>query len=286
MDSMDFGSRKFYRNADLYKMEIIGDNLGSAAVPYDAPETLKKNVLAALRAYGLGINSIDYVKRKYGDSWIFPSPETAKESFYSLLTTIRFEAESISSIFANGVIRPKHVGLLAAEGALLRLWGSFHSVILLISQKYAFESFSILRMIFEQIAWSFYVYEMLGEEKIVNTKSHKTIAKLKELIPNSGRLYGLLSTQAHLDPIIHNQYLKYDDKRYFVIYSSPELINIALYLLLYLVDTYRIISERISYEFVDKLKAWDKQESGRLILLTNRPLSDKIEQFELKLFPA
>jgi hypothetical protein len=249
-------NKLFTPKFNLFEMEIIGNHLFSAAIPYNSSFELKKDILSVLQAHTLGVTSIDYVRKKYGEDLKLPEPDLEKRNLLKILDKINNEINSVKNIFINEVIRPKHVGLLAAEAALLRLWASFQSVILLISQSYSFEIFPILRMILEQIAWSYTVYEINAE--IIYIKPYTTISKLKGLAKIVGRLYGVLSSQAHLDPSIHNQYLKIADNRYYIIYSSSNLISYSLYLCLLTTDIYRIVSEKISIDFITKLMAWRK----------------------------
>ena len=139
-------------------------------------------------------------------------------------------------------------------------------------------------MVLEQIAWAYNIYELNDEEKVMSTKQNTSITKLKGLIKFAGRLYGVLSNQTHLDPSIHNQYLKNTEDKYYVIYSSLRLMNYSLYLFLLIVDIYRIVSEKISNEFIGEFNAWKKNNFGELFLLNNRPLSDDVRQLEEKLF--
>jgi len=58
---------------DFFEMELIGDYLMLVAVPIDAPETLNRNVVAAIKA-SMSFASVDYVRKTYGEEWKFPPP--------------------------------------------------------------------------------------------------------------------------------------------------------------------------------------------------------------------
>lgn len=54
---------------DFYEMELIGDTSVLVGVPIDAPETMKRNIIAAIKATYGNFSSIDYVLKRYGQEW-------------------------------------------------------------------------------------------------------------------------------------------------------------------------------------------------------------------------
>jgi hypothetical protein len=271
-------------NYDLDEMEPIGDHFLSAAMPYDAPIDLKRNIIAVLKAYSLGLSSVDYVIKKYGSLWEFPLPSEDQKEFHRLLRRIKNEIIFVIKLFNYVTTRPNYLGLRYAEATLIRLKGSFRSTTLLISNGYPLEALSICRLILEQISWAYCIHNFTDAEKIKNMKPHKTISFLKRLLGDVGKLYGWLNIITHVDPAYNHQYagLSADDN-VIIKYNIPELTNIVLHCLLRLTDIFRIVSEYIFGQFMEKMQAWEKDEKGNLILCENRPLSEEIKKLTQKL---
>ncbi|MDP2285472.1 MAG: hypothetical protein Q8L06_15140, partial [Pseudohongiella sp.] len=88
MDDFEKLFRKSFEKPanDLYEMELIGDHQMRIGVPIDAPEELKRRVLAAMKSYQARLKSVDYTLKRYGEYWKYPDP-SEEESF--LLYTLR-----------------------------------------------------------------------------------------------------------------------------------------------------------------------------------------------------
>lgn len=270
-------------NYDLDEMEVIGDWIFSAAVPYDAPKQLKKNVLAALKAVGGNYQSIDYVLKRFGDIWVFPDPPEEKEIFYRILRELKQEIESIINSISS--YKSVYLGERLARNALVRLKASFRSSTLLISQGYFFEPTAICRLILEQIAWAYSIYEINDKEKISNLKPTKAISKLKKLVRYSGSLYGTLNIVTHIDPEYDHDYsFETEDGIIFINYTIPDKIFLVLYFLLINADIFRIASEYIFRYYDISLRSWEKNKKGEMILVKDRPLNKEIKLVSKKLF--
>jgi hypothetical protein len=130
--------------------------------------------------------------------------ETA--SARKLLRAVRYEVDRVIRELCNGDPRPDRLGLFASEAALVRLKTSFRSTAHVLRERYTFEAAVLSRLILEQIAWAYAVHSLTGKAvfRVIPTK---VIGQLKEVFPQAGQLYGMLSTYAHIDPEITNQYL-------------------------------------------------------------------------------
>ncbi|MCR8660176.1 hypothetical protein [Paenibacillus endoradicis] len=89
--------------------------------------------------------------------------------------------------------------ILVYFNSMGRLRASFESSVVLLRYGYYIESSPVFRLIYEQIAWS---HSIIGKDidEINKTKVTGQIKILNELIPNSKKLYGKYSAEAHLDP--------------------------------------------------------------------------------------
>jgi hypothetical protein len=262
---------------DFYEMQLIGDHLFTVAVPIDSEEDLKKKVIGAVKAHLAGQKSVDYVLKRYGKHWSFPSPD---ENILKLLNALRAVDDTVVSVItkiSEAENKPENVGLFAAEMALMRLKTTFKSTQLLILQGYSFEAAALCRVILEQFGFAFAVYEMEDTEKIFKIKPSKTISNLKKLMPYSGRLYGELSSRTHIDPKENRQYIVRKDGSFYVRYNLHEDSKIILYYICLLAIDFENISNTISGEYFVKHK-YDKFINSDVN--RRRILEDTIESIE------
>lgn len=266
---------------DFDDMELmIGDHLFQVALPYDASEELISNVAAAVKATSLRLKSIDYTRKVYSQHWDCTGLDKERRDFCLFLTKIKEEISLISESFSNGVMRPSHLGLMAAEGGMLRVSASFRAAISLAKRGYYFESLAISRLILEQMAWAFCIHKSENEDEIIKTAASKCITGLKKIVPASGRLYGLLCKMTHVSPEYHGEYLKERNGMMTVIYSSKKSCYSAVFCILQLLDLYRIISEHISWDYIDNPLTCEKNSSGEIKILSERPMKKTIWDFE------
>lgn len=237
---------------DFFEMELIGDHSMLVGVPIDAPETLKRNVVAAIKATYMNFSSIDYVVKRYGQQWKFP-PSSAET--IELVNSLREMSQKVTEMveaLSAGIARPEHMGLFAAEMALIRLDASFRSAILLIRHGYPFEAAAICRLILEQLGWILTVHGKTELDDIISVKPQSTIGRLKALLPKAGRIYGILSNQAHMDPKDNRHYVGYDSEKGSAVvrFYLPEETKIILNALRVLTDLYVSIVRYVSGDYI------------------------------------
>ena len=93
---------------------------------------------------------------------------------------------------------------------MVRLRESFKSVLNLMEKGFYIECSTILRLIYEQLCLACYVIDETDKEKIKSNWSNKDIKFLKEKInPDYGKLYSLLSDEAHLSINVAAKYLNF-----------------------------------------------------------------------------
>lgn len=268
---------------DLDEIEIISDFTFWAAIPYDAPLELKRNVLAALKSCGMNFSSIDYALKKYGDIWEFPDPSEAFKSLHRILRQLKQEIESI--VKKISCYKSEYLGGRLARDALVRLKASFRSSTLLISRGYFFEPTAICRLILEQIAWAYNIHTTNNKNKIKNLKPTKAISILKQIVPYVGSLYGALNTVTHIDPEYDHHYsLETEEGIILINYIMPDRVFLVLYFLLIIADIFRIVSEYIFNDYGISLISWKKDKKGEIILVKDRPLTKDIKWISKRIF--
>jgi hypothetical protein len=186
--------------SDFYEMELVGTDFMLVGVPLDTPAELKKRIVGATVSYHMNLNSIDYTIRRYLDAW---EPRAIPAEEQRLLATLRAISEKVDALVSAMLDSKPHEGtpgVVAAEAALLRLKTTFAAALFLIAQAKAFEAAAMVRLVLEQCAWAFAVRAHASEVAVRNTSPTGAVSALRNIAPFAGRLYGILSEQAHLDP--------------------------------------------------------------------------------------
>lgn len=96
---------------------------------------------------------------------------------------------------------------------LQRVLGSFQSVAILIKNSMYFDTNCLLRSILEQIGHAYQIIPAKEPEDVEKLISTKGITALKEIIPEAGYLYGLLSNFVHNGKEIWSEFLETEDQQ-------------------------------------------------------------------------
>lgn len=92
--------------------------------------------------------------------------------------------------------------------SMIRIVSSFQSAAILLRHGFYVEVMSIFRMILEQLAWGCYLIKETDETKIPKNRTQNNTKYLKEVLGDDfGKLYGHLSSEAHLEPKEIGKYL-------------------------------------------------------------------------------
>lgn len=92
---------------------------------------------------------------------------------------------------------------------MIRITSSFQSAAILLRHGFYVEVMSIFRMILEQLAWGCYLIKETDESKILKNRTQSNAKYLKEVLGDDfGKLYGYLSSEAHLEPKEIGKYLQ------------------------------------------------------------------------------
>ena len=252
-----------YLSGRFEDIEFIGNSMFTLGVPFDAPKDFKQRLWAAAQSYILGNRSMDYFYKRYGDQAEFSRPTENRRKLSSMLRLCSFSLERISSQFTNGVDRTSTLGLFASESALLRLSMSFKYAAFLLMQGATYESSSVLRLCLEQIAWAYDVH-LLDDDSLFDKSPTKSISKIKEIDPSSGRIYSLLSDYTHVHPKLQRTYLDFSLEYASVIYRDYDAALKLCDLYVKIVDLYVRTSELISHRYFTEIRSWTVGENGQL----------------------
>jgi hypothetical protein len=236
--------------------EIVGDHHNSVAAPEGCDPRLKKYLLAAMKAYYLDYNSIDYVLKTFGKKWVYSTKKfPIRELISEILYTAKFCYSQVLQRRRHLCDLPDKFGLVAAGGALLRLESSFKASTFLIQHGLYFESMCIQKLILEQLAWVNRVYE-IEDNSLYSFSPVKAISTLKNIMPNVGRLYAFINERAHLDTKMISQVVHVDKHGSYAVLSDLYRSLDAAIVLLTLADIFGIVMEKVyrdyfgTYEYV------------------------------------
>jgi hypothetical protein len=262
--------------------EFIG-GMVPIGVPFDAPLDFKKRLYAAAQSYVDGNKSVDYHLKRYGDLIDFKRPTEEQRELCNYLRAVLAEARSVYGELTSGIERESYLGLFASEICLARVFTSIRMASMMLLHGHLYEASAIMRVVLEQIAWAWAVHKR-DDNGIFTVSSTKSIGALKQLISSAGKKYSLLSDYTHINPNLQRQYIDFTEEFAAVVHKQPERsAQMAVYLG-YLVDDYRVVTERISFEYITKPIAWRKNENLGFMLVKDRPFLSTIEKFELKAF--
>jgi len=264
---------------DLEDFVRFGDHKIVIAVPPDSSTQLKRNLLAAAKAYFMGYRSIDHVLKKYGPSWnLETKPSRKQEVLNDMLRDITNKVRQTREWMDKIENKPDKVGLFAAGAALIRLETSFRAAKALIKRGYNFEALGVCRLILEQMAWAYNIHE-LEDGTVFKILPTKSVAKLKNLIPNAGHLYGLLSKQAHISPHSTLRYIRFTEPCPQVVLAMTEDGVSSAFILLLLADGFSIVVEYIYRELVPAVSCLVKDGNGKYCVNESRVFSQVISHY-------
>jgi hypothetical protein len=234
-------------------LEDFDDVEGKVLIPYNDPAGLEPGIRTVVIANKLGNRRLDYTQRRYVDGTSRPRKnEQFATEIRAYVAAYREAKHYIRRIrrklSTDGRRGPTH-GEYGASVVLQRLYSSFFCAHLLYRLGHRYEAHSVSRHILEQIAWAHSaatLTQLADIEKLVTTK---TITNLTRFIPFTGRLYGLLSRNVHLDYSGHGAFLSVAEEYGVVRYALPYFREYGE-VLLSLADAYGAVYEASQLEFV------------------------------------
>jgi hypothetical protein len=266
----------------LEGFEVVGSPRNNVAIHSDASLELKRYVAAAVIAHQLGLRSLDYALKKYAkDLNLKPHTDKERNLCTEILEQVKNNIDQTIEWMDKVENKPGRIGLFSAVAALMRLQASFAIASSLIKRGYNFEALSICRLILEQVAWAYDVHE-LEDETVFKRNPSNSIAKLKKILPEMGRLYGLLCKQVHISPHLVFSYMTVKEGNPVITLATTDGSADRAFILLSLADAFTVVSEYIYKDIasiVSDFSCLVKDKEGRYCLNKSRKLSKTIEHY-------
>ena len=194
-------------------------------------------------------------------------------------------------------IRPDGFVKTLFSFSMIRLKASFEAAMLLIRNGYYIELSSVFRMIYEQLSWECYLFTVnesqMRKEPSKLRSPQETVTFLKTTLNRNvyGKIYGILSTEAHLSVKKIMRYLDIhaNECKAEIIFQAEEIDDDDISMLLLLVATYVEVTslgikcfgfsdKTLEDDFTKRYDSWYKgviRQLSELILSNDLLLADQ-----------
>ncbi|WP_143074334.1 hypothetical protein [Nitrosomonas sp. Nm166] len=250
----------------LEDFDVIGTVQHLVLVPRgDYLEHLHENVRAAVIASTLGLSSIDYAKRRYGDFREEKSDsQSALHAYIDAYSCAKaYVNRMLEKLQSDGLPEPS-LGVFGASIVLERLPPSFFCAHFLYQMGHRYEGHAVSRLILEQIAWAYAAYSFNDLKAIEKIDTTRCISLLKRFAKEAGRLYGFLSAKTHIDYASHSEFLRFENSTNVVLHAQPEFREYGQVILV-LADLFGLVWELSQFNYIKYPEAIEQETEGPII---------------------
>lgn len=260
-------------------LDPLGDRLFTIGVPPNASDEFKRYVFAAGKTLRLGNRSVDYMLRAYGEHWNLRD-HRGERSVVVLAATKAAKASTRAAIerIVHVPDKPGRLGLFAAVSALLRLQTTLRALTFTVRHGFSFESAALLRMVLEQLAWSVAIHRR-EDSGIFKVRPQSTLRSLTTVIPDAGKLYGLLSEHAHIHPDETLRYIEFASGEPMIRMSFRNRNDADVLRMLTIADYYIIVCEIVGAELPLTRHATEGIPP-KIVVRSKRPFLDVVRRYE------
>lgn len=234
--------------------DFIGDDT-PIAVPSGLPNDYRRKIIAAYKSVKFGYKSVDRTYEKLEPTFdkLLPLDKSPIDSLNEdnalvrdIFDFLHSEHRMIYSIFTSidstEFVFGKHISFMA----LTRLRESYRACMTLIRMGFYFESYSVIRLIFEQLCWVLANYSHSDDIDIDKfIQPTKSISYAKKKFKNVGSFYYSLSHLAHISNNTIGLYISNNEDNFTLTFSKVEFVletQIALYSLFKMqIETIKLI---------------------------------------------
>jgi hypothetical protein len=258
---------------DMEDLVPFGNPAYTIGIPNSLPDEAKFRIHASLNTVSLGRSSIDYQVKELKRLGVKYRRDKELDRFYDSIQTFKYFAEQTSKKISD--LEPETVpaNKLLAETCLVRLHATTKAAAFLMLNGYYFETYSILRIILEQIAYAYVIYEQ-SIEFAQKCQPQKCISILSRHFSPAGELYGHLSERAHIRFqqtqhffVRDEQNGRFADHQIVMQTTRNRYENLAIGFKI--LDLYDIVSESLLRKYFKKFESWKRTKTG-LVIKKNR----------------
>ena len=271
-------------------LRFFGSGLFHCFIPKQFLPQLKDDISAVFLKNSLNLKSLYYTRKKYVDNRVYKvEHDESHELLFRITRYIEQEITILDSELRSIDFHEEHVRSIAVDSTLTRLAESYEAAIFLINNIFYFESFSIIRLIFEQLVFCINICDMSDEEyssmsknKLKKQLSSTNIHKIKKLFPeqNLGSFYKYLSGATHVGVGQAAKFVTYDYELNRVTVSRTVRMAIdAAFHLLKVLDIHRLTFEYSLKEYLPLHLKNKSIDSDTFKALTNRKIKSQAIKF-------
>ena len=230
------------RRLSICPLEIYDSTLGKVTrigVKSTYSDNLLKNIAAAVIADQFGLQSVDYVKKRYLNNWkrhVDLDPNAFD------LKTIHFLEICIGELqeylFANSHTLIYSEIQKICDMTLAKGLGMLRVALDLSSNGLLHEVLTLCRSSLEMIMWVFAIFDLPNEKDPFEFLPEKAVSGFKTYFPSAGNYYGYLSGFLHWRKETHTRAFNFEEEYVAVVYASGKnkweaIANILLMTRLY-----------------------------------------------------
>lgn len=268
--NLDINRNNFGFDLSEFRIIWVGE------IPFFAPKYLsilqEKYLIASQLTLLLRNVSVDNILKNWMDDFEDDRQNNKPDKEFILLNDILNCARE-QNIFLlkrlNSInFQPETTSSIACDTVFSRLQTTIKSIHFHINFGYYYESFALIRLLLEQLAYA-YTASMVSTGEIKGFLSPtESIKPLKKLLPNSGKIYGILSKYSHLDKSTINKYIVFKDEKVFTVHHSIYFSLEACLFYLHLLEYQNIVFE---YSFRNYLKEFlfIKKDNNSYVIKNN-----------------
>jgi hypothetical protein len=180
----------------LRDFDILLNQSWPVGVDSNYPSELRVRLTAASLSHQMGNNSVDHVVKRYLSDLTYdvtPHDRLDKRIAAGLKQQLIQLDETLVELAPEASV----LGQMVSKWALMRVPFSFDFAITCAQRGALFECLAIVRMILEQVAWSFDVRHLDDFDDITSREATQSIRVIRSIHPAAGLFYGWLSDHAH-----------------------------------------------------------------------------------------
>jgi hypothetical protein len=250
-----------------FEIDYLGDDLFTVGVPALAPAGFRHAVASAARGWLFEDPVLLAALQPYGGVELFQPPKGGyyplfRDIAYFVVRHIRAEIDRIGNIPRV----PDQHGVFAAQNALVRLQSSYFAACALMRQYLWVEFACILKLILEQLAWSYAVRDLEGPKLFATKPSN-----------------GFLNHTAHISPNLTAEYIEFGMRVPTVFLASAKYAARCAYFLLLTTDIYLLVSEFVHEQYYVSFNHLRPTKRGAVSRERRKFLSE-IMRFRRRLF--
>jgi hypothetical protein len=200
-----------------------------------------RQIFGAMKAELMG-GKVDNIVATFGESWSFEEISGPLETIYVSSAGVRpMVVKALRGLYEHPGPRAG-IGCIASQAALFRLQSTFQASVLVIRQGMHYEAQALLRLIVEQLAWAMVILDY-EDDSFFAVQPNRCISEFKKLFPDSGRIYGDLSSGAHLSPQTTVRYLSENRGSFQIAHSLGDWSLVDCLRLLMVADYFSVMCD-------------------------------------------